>query len=83
MTVFKVLCGIPINVCQFCHSCLEKLGKAFGRRAIRSTFGLTDLAYADDIALLGDSFAAVQEAVNRFHRFAAVAFYLFFFTSSA
>ncbi len=39
---------------------------------LSSTFGLTDLAYADDIALLGESSAAVQEAVNQAHRFAAV-----------
>ncbi len=36
------------------------------------TFGLTDLAYADDIPLLGDSFVAVQEAVNQVHRFGEV-----------
>ncbi len=35
-----------------------------------SPFGLTDLAYVGNIALLDDSFAAVQAAVN--HRFAAV-----------
>ncbi len=29
---------------------------------MRFHFGLTDLAYPDDIALLGDSFVAVQEA---------------------
>ncbi len=29
---------------------------------LSSTFGLTDLAYVDDIALLGESFTAVQEA---------------------
>ncbi len=39
---------------------------------LSSTFGLTNLAYADDIALLGDSFVSVQEAVNKVHRFAAV-----------
>ncbi len=31
-----------------------------------------NFAYADDIALLGDSFVAVQVAVNQDHRFAAV-----------
>ncbi len=29
-----------------------------------TTFGLTNLTYADDIAFLGDSFVAVHEAVN-------------------
>ncbi len=39
---------------------------------LSATFALTKLNYADDIALLGDSFVAVQEAVNPLHRFAAV-----------
>ncbi len=39
---------------------------------LSQTFGLTDLAYADDIALFGDSFVTVQEAVNQVHPFAAV-----------
>ncbi len=34
------------------------------------TLALTDLAYADDIALFGDSYEAVQEMVNGVHRFA-------------
>ncbi len=31
---------------------------------VNSTFGLADLTYADDIALFGDSFAAIREAAN-------------------
>ncbi len=34
------------------------------------TLALTDLAYADDIALLGDSYEAVKEMVDGVHRFA-------------
>ncbi len=37
---------------------------------VSSTLALTDLVYADDIALLGDSYEAVQEMVNGVHRFA-------------
>ncbi len=37
---------------------------------ISTTLALTDLAYADDIALLGGSYEAVQEIVNRGHRLA-------------
>ncbi len=39
---------------------------------LSSTFDLTDLAYVTGIALFGDSFAAVQEAVNKAQRSAAV-----------
>ncbi len=53
-----------------------------------TTFGLTSLTYADDIAFLGDSFIAVQEAVNEVDRLAAVSgvavfFFFFFFTPGA
>ncbi len=37
---------------------------------VSTTLALTDLAYADDIAILGDSFEAVREMVNGVHRFA-------------
>ncbi len=35
------------------------------------TTSATDLAYADDIALLGDSFEAVQDALEGVERYAA------------
>ncbi len=37
---------------------------------VSTMLALTDLAYADDIALLGDSCEAVQEMVNGVNRFA-------------
>ncbi len=37
-----------------------------------ATFGLTNLTYADDIAFHGDSFVAVQEALNVVDRLTAV-----------
>ncbi len=37
---------------------------------VSTTLALTDLTYADDIAILGDSYKAVQEMVNGVHRFA-------------
>ncbi len=37
---------------------------------VSTTLALTDLAYADDIVLLDDSYGAVQEMVNGVHRFA-------------
>ncbi len=40
------------------------------QKARGTTLALTDLAYADDIAILGDSYEAVQEMVNGVHRFA-------------
>ncbi len=38
---------------------------------VGSTVSITNLAYADDIALLGDSFEAVQEALEGVERYAA------------
>ncbi len=38
---------------------------------VSSTVSITDLAYADDIALLGDSFEAVQGALEGVERYAA------------
>ncbi len=36
---------------------------------VTTTLALTDLAYADDIAILGDSYEAVRKMVNGVHRF--------------
>ncbi len=38
---------------------------------VSSTVSITDLAYADDIVLLGDSFEAVQDALEGVERYAA------------
>ncbi len=38
---------------------------------VSSTVSITDLAYADGIALLGDSFEAVQDALEGVERYAA------------
>ncbi len=37
---------------------------------VNSTVSITDLAYAEDIALLGDCFEAVQEALEGVERYA-------------
>ncbi len=39
----------------------------FSLQGYSKAFGLTDLAFADDIALFGDGIATVQAAVNQVH----------------
>ncbi len=64
-------CPLPLTLFNFAVDWILRNAMA-GVTGVKvsTTLTLMDLAYADDIAILGDSYEAVQEVLNGVHRFA-------------